>query len=153
MKRIYILTILLAVTVFSSMAQITKFFDKYSDVDGVTSVRVSKAMLEMMPDMKTEGMDMRGLAGKLDNILILTTENASMAAKLSKDAAASISESKRCEELLSVNEGKERTKIYMKKNANDVNQYLILNEDKSEFNAILITGKITPADIRAMINK
>ena len=152
MKRIYILTILLAVTVFSSMAQITKFFDKYSDVDGVTSVRVSKAMLEMMPDMKTEGMDMRGLAGKLDNILILTTENASMAAKLSKDAAASI-DTKGCEELLSVNEGKERTKIYMKKNANDVNQYLIPNEDKSEFNAILITGKITPADIRAMINK
>ncbi len=152
MKRIYILTILLAVTVFSSMAQITKFFDKYSDVDGVTSVGVSKAMLEMMPDMKTEGMDMRGLAGKLDNILILTTENASMAAKLSKDAAASI-DTKGCEELLSVNEGKERTKIYMKKNANDVNQYLILNEDKSEFNAILITGKITPADIRAMINK
>ena len=152
MKRIYILTILLAVTVFSSMAQITKFFDKYSDVDGVTSVRVSKAMLEMMPDMKTEGMDMRGLAGKLDNILILTTENASMAANLSKDAAASI-DTKGCEELLSVNEGKERTKIYMKKNANDVNQYLILNEDKSEFNAILITGKITPADIRAMINK
>ena len=142
MKRIYILTILLAVTVFSSMAQITKFFDKYSDVDGVTSVGVSKAMLEMMPDMKTEGMDMRGLAGKLDNILILTTENASMAAKLSKDAAASI-DTKGCEELLSVNEGKERTKIYMKKNANDVNQYLILNEDKSEFNAILITGKIT----------
>ena len=140
MKRIYILTILLAVTVFSSMAQITKFFDKYSDVDGVTSVRVSKAMLEMMPDMKTEGMDMRGLAGKLDNILILTTENASMAAKLSKDAAASI-DTKGCEELLSVNEGKERTKIYMKKTATTLTNTLFLTRIRASLTLSLSQAK------------
>lgn len=151
MKRIYIFVILLAVTVLSGSAQITKFFERYDDVDGVTSVFVSKTMLNMMPNMKTDGMDLSGLAGKVDNIRILTSDNSTMAGKLKKDAKTMIN-TKEYEELVRVNQGKEKTNIYMKTSPQGINEYLILNEDKSEFNAILITGKLTPADVQKMVN-
>lgn len=152
MKRIPIFTILLALTVLSSVAQITKFFDKYAETDGVTSVYISKTMLNMMPDMKSNGMDMKAMAGKLDNIRILTTENPQLVSKLRKDLSSSFN-SKEYEELLRVNEGKEKTVIYMKTSPSGVNEYLILSEEANELNAILITGKITPSDIQKAINK
>ena len=39
-----------------------KLIDKYADMDGVTSVFISKTMLQMMPNMKTEGLDIGGLS-------------------------------------------------------------------------------------------
>ena len=53
MKRTYIITLLLSLCSLFTYAQ-ESFFDKYADMEGVTSVYISKAMLSLMPDMKTE---------------------------------------------------------------------------------------------------
>lgn len=74
-----------------------------------------------------------------------------MIEKLKSDATAAM-RNKGYEELLRVNENKEKTLIYTKNGANGVNEYLILNHKSDEFNAILIVGRITPADIRKIID-
>lgn len=51
MKRTYIITLLLSLCSLFTYAQ-DSFFDKFADMDGVTSVYISKAMLSLMPDMK-----------------------------------------------------------------------------------------------------
>lgn len=152
MKRIYIFTLLVALTVLSGAAQITKFFDKYDDVDGVTSVYISKAMLDMMPNIKTDNVDLASMAGKIDNIRILTSDNSAMATKLKNDVKTSL-DTKGYQNLVKVNEGQEKTNIYMKADAGGINHYLILNTSNSEFNAILITGKMTLADVQNMVGK
>lgn len=54
MKRTYIITLLLSLCSLFTYAQ-DSFFDKFADMDGVTSVYISKAMLSLMPDMKRKG--------------------------------------------------------------------------------------------------
>lgn len=152
MKRICILTVIAVMAVVSGSAQqISKFFDKYEDAERVTSVYVSKAMLRMMPDIKTGDMDMSGLAGKLDCIRVLTSDNGDMVRKLKADADKVVA-SGGYEVLVKVSEGKEKTNIYMKSDK-DVNEYFILNEEPDDFNAILIVGKLTPEDVQKMVNK
>lgn len=73
MKRTYIITLLLSLCSLFTYAQ-ESFFDKYADMEGVTSVYISKAMLSLMPDMKTEEIYIGELASKLDNIQILNCE-------------------------------------------------------------------------------
>lgn len=150
MKRIYTFALLLAIAIVGASAQITEFFERYSNTDGVTSVFISKSLLRMMPDIKTEGVEVKEIADKLESIRILTTEDKSMAAKLREDATKNL-RLKGYEELLRVNEGDEKTGIFMKTGEKNVNEYLIINQETDEFNAILITGRITPSDIQKMV--
>ncbi len=149
MKRFYILTILFALAVASGSAQISKLFDQYSDAKGVTSVYISKAMIRMMPDMKTNGLDMSGMAGKINNIRVLTTENADMVAKMSRELNSEIKKDS-YEILLSANDNGEKTMIYLKTDADGVNNYLIVAQEARELSIVLISGTITPADIQKM---
>ena len=75
MKRIYILAIL--ATVFSLFAQAQQsFFDKYAEMEGVTSVYISKSMLSLLPsvDSTVNGIHIGNIASRLDNIQILSCE-------------------------------------------------------------------------------
>jgi len=152
MKRIYTLILLLSLVIMGASAQIEEFFNRYSDTDGVTSVYISKSLLRMMPDVKTDGVDLKGLGNKLESIRVLTTEDKALAEKLQSDLKKDL-KVKDYEELLKVNEGKEKTMIYMKTGKNGVNEYLIINQETGEFNAIQIMGKITPDDIQNMVNE
>lgn len=41
-----------------------KLFDKYSEMDNVTSVSISKAMFRMMPNFETNGLNLMNLKGR-----------------------------------------------------------------------------------------
>ena len=62
LKQLY--TILLLCCVNICFAQ-NKLFDKYADMDDVTSVYISKKMFQMMPVMETAGLNLANLKGKL----------------------------------------------------------------------------------------
>ena len=152
MKRIYIIAMLIAMTAMSASAQAVKFFEKYEDEDDVTSVYVSKAILKMMPDINTGDMDFSDVAGKIECIRVLTADRVEIAGKLRADADKVIKEGK-YELLVKVSEGKEKTNIYMKSDKDGMNEYIILNGSPNDFNAILIAGTLTPADVQKMANK
>ncbi|MDE6073023.1 MAG: DUF4252 domain-containing protein, partial [Muribaculaceae bacterium] len=123
MKRFYILTILFALAVISTSAQVSKLFERYSDLKGVTSVYISKTMIGMMPDLSTNGLEFKGMADKLNSIRVLTTENASIADKMGKELDSEIKKDA-YELLLSANDNGEKAVIYLKPDANGVNNYL-----------------------------
>lgn len=150
MKRIYTLIILLSIAVLGVSAQVSEVFDNYSDTEGVTSVYISKSLLKMMPDLKTEGMEIKGLLDKLDSINIITTEDKTIAGKIMNAMNKALKNST-YEDLLRVNEDKEKTRIYMKSDKNNLNEYLIINDGADSFNAIRITGRITPADVQNIV--
>ena len=62
LKQLY--TILLLCCVNICFAQ-NKLFDKYADMDDVTSVYISKKMFQMMPVMETAGLNLANLKGKI----------------------------------------------------------------------------------------
>lgn len=154
MKRIYTFLIVTTLCALQGMAQINQFFEKYANSPEVTSVSISKTMISMISKSSDFGkgdLDFRKIADRIDNIRIISTESPKMAETLKKDAAKL--STKGYEELINVNDKGENTVIYMNAASNGVNSYLILNNEKAEFNAILITGKINPTDIREMVDK
>ena len=64
MRLKYLYTILLLCCVNICFAQ-NKLFDKYADMDDVTSVYISKKMFQMMPVMETAGLNLANLKGKI----------------------------------------------------------------------------------------
>ena len=97
-------------------------------------------------------MDFSDVAGKIECIRVLTADRAEIAGKLRTDADKVIKECK-YELLVKVSEGKEKTNIYMKSDKDGMNEYIILNGSPNDFNAILIEGTLTPADVQKMANK
>lgn len=151
MKRIYIITLLLSLCSLFTYAQ-DSFFDKFADMDGVTSVYISKAMLSMMPDMKTEGVNIGGVASKLDNIQILSCEKPAIIAKLKKETEF-INPQNGYEELMRINDEGEKTTIYLKHDKSSKKEFVLLNNEKGEFTIIIITGNLTLQEIQGIINK
>ena len=73
MKRTYIITLLLSLCSLFTYAQ-DSFFDKYADMEGVTSVYISKAMLSLMPDMQTEGVKINLFRLRITNNLFMLSK-------------------------------------------------------------------------------
>lgn len=80
----FILSLLLVASVSYTFAQKNPF-EKFSDMDGVTSVYISKTMLSLIPkDAKADygGVDVGGFLNKLSSILILTSEDKKVAPQM-----------------------------------------------------------------------
>lgn len=149
MKRTYIITLLLTLCTAWSHAQ-ESFFDKYADMEGVTSVYISKTMLSMMPDMQVNNANIGEIASKLDNIQILSCENKEIADKLRKETAH-ISTRNGYEELMRVRDKGEKVNIYLKKNKDGKKEFVLLSDEPEEFTIILITGNLTLEEIQGIV--
>ena len=151
MKRTYIITLLLSLCSLFTYAQ-DSFFDKYADMEGVTSVYISKAMLSLMPDMKAEGVNIGKMASKLDNIQILSCEKASVIAQIKKDVSY-INPKNGYEELMRINDEGEKTTIFQKQNEGKQKEFVLLCEEQNELTIIIITGNLTLQEIQSIVNK
>ncbi|MDO4181269.1 MAG: DUF4252 domain-containing protein [Bacteroidales bacterium] len=151
MTRTYIITLLLSLCSLCSYAQ-QSFFDRYADMEGVTSVYISKSMLSLMPNVQAEGVNIGELASKLDNIQILSSEKPDIIAKLKKEVAY-IRPQNGYEELMRVNDNGDKTTIYLKRGKNEKKEFVLLNDEKNEFNIIVITGDLTLQEIQQIIRK
>ncbi|WP_321518887.1 DUF4252 domain-containing protein [uncultured Bacteroides sp.] len=125
-----------------------KLVEKFGDMDGVTSVFISKSMLQMMPNMKTEGIDIGGVAGKLESILILTSEKAAIS-NMMKSEIPHFANDKRYEELMRVKDENSRVTFYIKKKSNGkIGELVMLVDEHPEFVYIQMMGDMTLQDIQ-----
>ena len=151
MKRIYILALL--TTVFSLFAQAQQsFFDKYAEMEGVTSVYISKSMLSLLPnaDSTVNGIHIGNIASRLDNIQILSSDESAIISKLRKETA-DINTKNGYEELMRVREDGEKTTIYFKDQKGKKKEFVLLVDEKDEFTIISIVGDLTLKEIQGMI--
>lgn len=151
MKRTYIITLLLSLCSLFTYAQDT-YFDKFADMEGVSSVYISKAMLSLMPNMQTDGVDIGKIANKLDNIQLISSDRPEIIDQLKK-ATAHINTKNGYEELMRINDDGEKVTIYLKRNKNGQKEFVLLNNEKDEFMIIVITGNLSLQEIQGIINK
>ena len=153
MKR-FILSALIAITAFAAHAQ-HDYFDKYADMEGVTSVYVSKAMFKFMQRLpiESDGVDMSGIIKKLDGLYILTTEEPQIMEVLRKETAF-INKKEGYVELMRVREDGEKVSIYMKEMKDDRTEYvLVVDSTDGEFVVMIFSGTMQPEDVQGIINK
>lgn len=96
---------------------------------GVTVVNISKTLLQLMPDMDANGMNIGDIAQDLDSMYILTSEDGATSNKMKADYIAMIRE-KGYEELMSVKDKNEHVKFFIKKNKNKISE-LVMAVDNS----------------------
>ena len=130
------------------------FFDKYAEMDGVTSVYITKSMLSLFPKGQTNvnGVNIGDIASRLDNIQILSTDEQPIVDKLRKETSH-INTRNGYEELMRVREDGEKTTIYFKDGKKDKKEFVLLVDEKDEFTIISIVGDLTLQEIQGIINK
>ena len=129
------------------------FFDKYAEMDGVTSVYISKSMLSLFPkgQANVNGVNIGNIASRLDNIQILSADEQPIVDKLRKETSH-INTRNGYEELMRVREDGEKTTIYFKDGKKDKKEFVLLQDAKNEFTIISIVGDLTLQEIQGIVN-
>ena len=152
MIRIFIITLLTTLCSICSYGQ-QSFFDKYAEMEGVTSVYITKSMLSLFPkgQASVNGVNIGNIASRLDNIQILSADEQPIIDKLRKETSV-INTRNGYEELMRVREDGEKTTIYFKDGKKDKKEFVLLLDEKDEFTIISIVGDLTLQEIQGIIN-
>ncbi|MBP3553399.1 MAG: DUF4252 domain-containing protein [Bacteroidaceae bacterium] len=151
--------ILIAIALFLSLPtaiQAKTFdFDKMAEMEGVTSVHISKAMFRLLSGMsiKADGIDLQSVMPKLESLQIITCEKPEIIPLLKKEAEV-FSTKEGYEELMRVKEDDSHTIILQKQHEDKPNEYVLVNiEGNEEFNLILMKGTLTLEELQQMMGE
>jgi hypothetical protein len=153
-KKLIIAVILLScigsVSAQSSVKDAQTFiFDKFSNDPSITTVFVSKAFLEMIADMKdlnTGGVDIKKIAGKLDQLEIYSVNSRTvqyvqhLISRLPKDCGY--------ETLLKVNNN---ISFYAKEDEDGFKELVMSAEDEEGCVVVRMIGTFTSKDVEQII--
>ena len=149
LKQLY--TILLLCCVNICFAQ-NKLFDKYADMDDVTSVYISKKMFQMMPVMETAGLNLANLKGKIESLQILTTQKADLRERMRGEFKALIG--KDHEELMRVKDGKTKANFNVKQQGELIQELIMIADmDDGSFSVMQLLGRFTLQDVQEITSE
>jgi len=156
MKHSIILITIALFLSFPTVIQAKTFdFDKMAEMEGVTSVHISKAMFRLLSGMsiKADGIDLQSVMPKLESLQIITCEKPEIIPLLKKEAEV-FSTKEGYEELMRVKEDDSHTIILQKQHEDKPNEYVLVNiEGNEEFNLILMKGTLTLEELQQMMGE
>ena len=151
MKTRHILIIALCLFYTNAGFAQSKLFDKYADMDNVTSVFISKAMFQMMPKIEKVGINMVNLKGKIESLQLVSSENKDKMTQMKKDFAQLVTS--KHQELMRVKEGKSRVNFYSDMQGDKIKELIMLVDDDDNYTAILLVGNFTLKDIQEIVKQ
>jgi len=123
-----------------------KIFEKYADMDNVTSVYISKAMFQMMPTIEKVGVNLMNLKGKIESLQLVSSENKDRIAQMKKDFSQLVTSQH--QELMRIKEENTRVHFYSNIKNDQVKELLMLVDSDDNYVAILLSGNFTLKDIQ-----
>jgi len=141
MKNIYFLMLFLAAP-FLSQAQ--DAFDKFEDIDEVTTVVVSKSMFKLMSsfnsDTDPETQEYMEMIKTIDGLRVYITDNQDIAREM-KEVATKYIKSSKLTELMRVTDKDANVKIYVKQGRDEdhVKELLMFVSDKEDKQTVLMS--------------
>jgi len=135
-----------------SMAQ-SDLFKRYADKEGVSSVYVSKAMIQMAPDaVSNADLYLNNMKGKIEGIQIVSSDNAVLKNEMDESFRKLIGNQH--EELMRIKDKSgELITFHIKKEGNLITELIMLVNGGDEFSAIQILGKFTMQDIQEITSR
>ncbi|MBR1594767.1 MAG: DUF4252 domain-containing protein [Alloprevotella sp.] len=138
------LLMLLLLTASAARAQ-QALFDKWEGKEGISTVYISRNLLRLMPHGSGSGFAKK--ADKIDQLRILSTQNAKAAAAIGAEAAAYYKK-KHYEVAIKVNEGGQRMTIYQRKLQGGRTEYVLFAEEAGELSIINVEGTLSLDDLQ-----
>lgn len=124
---------------------ITRFFDKYVEDERFTVVFIAPKLFDMVGKIETNDPDWenyREVVGDLTGLRVLTSDDSLInGVALYKEALSKVPANE-YSELLTVRDGQENVRIWIKDSGNIINELLLLVGSPDEFVLISLTGKI-----------
>jgi hypothetical protein len=149
-KIIFTLALIFAVTVVSAQ---DNPFEKFTDMDGVTSVFISKNMMALFPKDSNlfGGVSINSFVDKLSSILILTTENKKVGQEMLSLANSRI-KTNNYELLMRVkSDDGENVNFYMKGKPENIQELImIVDGDDDESVIMQFLGNFKLEDVQNM---
>ncbi len=148
LKNIFLIIIMALCSTSLSFAQ-DNLFEKYAEMDNVTSVYISKKMFSLFPSIERGGLNLANLAGKIDGLQILTSDNKAVCEKMRNDFKNVITKSH--EELMRVKDNDTHVTFHILQKGDYINELIMLVDDKadeSEYVIMKLNGKFTIQDIQ-----
>lgn len=149
----------IAVALFFAIVSNAQDFKKYESLDGVTSIKINKAMFKLMSKLNIElegkeAQEMINMIQDLDGIQVLMTSDVTHKKSMAGDAKKFIASNK-LEELMKVNEGNKTVEFYIrdKPNSNLVEQLFMHVNEEGESIMIIINGSIDMSKIGALVSQ
>ena len=149
-KIIFTIVFIFAVTIISAQKNP---FDKFTDMDGVTSVYISKNMMSLFPKDSNQygGVDVSNFIGKLNSILILTSENKKVSQEMLSLANSRIKENN-YELLMRVkSDDGELVNFFMKGKPDNIQELIMIVDGNDEESVIMqFLGNFKLQDVQEM---
>jgi hypothetical protein len=123
---------------------INRFFNQYMEDERFTVVFVSPKMFSLVSKISTDDEDwenVREVVGGLTGLRVLTSDSLDNGLAFYKEALSKVPASEYAE-LLTVRDGKENVRIWVKDSGNIINELLLLVGSPDEFVLLSLTGTI-----------
>lgn len=147
--RLFLMTSVMLLS-FTLNAQ-NSIFDKYSDMKNVSSVYISKTMIEMQPDLYTKDLYIGKVVGQLDAVYVISTMDDNVKKELRKDIEQFIQKGKY--ELLMKQKGTvSRSAFYVKRKGDIVKELVMITDGNTKLKFISLSGDLTLKDIQNITN-
>ena len=128
-----------------------KLFDKYADMDNVTSVYISKAMFQMMPKIESIGINLMNMEGKIESLQLVSTENKDKATQMRKDFTQLVTS--KHQELMRIKDEHRHVNFYSDMQGDKIKEFIMLVDKGNSFTAVLLVGDFTLKDIQGIIEQ
>jgi hypothetical protein len=148
--KYHILTLCLLLGASAVTAQ-SQLFDKYAEMDNVTSVYISKAMFNMMPAVSGIGLNLMNMKGKIESLQLVSTERQDQIPLMRQEFTQLVG--RQHQELMRVRDGKTRATFYADINGEQVKNLLLLADTDSSFTVIQLLGNFTLRDIQIIADE
>lgn len=143
-NRLFLASILLLLPL---LCQAQSLFAKYSDMNNVSSVYISKAMIEMNPELYTKDVNIGKIAKQLELVQILSTMDNGVKRELRRDIESVVQAQKY--ELLMKQKGiVSRMAFYVKRKGEKVQDLIMVVDGAATLKYIRLVGDMTLKDIQ-----
>lgn len=131
-----------------------KLFTKFSNDDNISVVYISKALLEMIPDMdaSVNGADFKQLANKLEQIEIYSCDNNMKTIAMMRNEMNAFTKNNTYESLMTVKEKEQLVHFLGYKQNNRFKDFIMYVDEKNSCTIIRIKGSFTSDDIKNVMN-
>lgn len=144
-----ILAVLLLVLPLYGRAQ-KNLFEKYGDMKEVSSVYISRAMIESNPNLFTKDVYIGKVSGQLNSVQVLSTMDDGVKTKMRKDLRSLVQSSKY--ELLMKQKGVvSNSEFYMYRKGDQVKELIMIMDNAATLKFVYLEGDMTLKDIQRIM--
>lgn len=122
-------------------------FDKYNDMRGVSSVFISKAMLDMNPDLFTKDVYIGKVSGQLNAVQILSTMDNNIKKDMRKDLRT-LTQSSKYELLMKQKGTVSSSEFYINRKGDKVKELIMIIDGAATLKFVYLEGDMTLKDIQ-----